>query len=319
MQVLEAGSADEWEDIVSNCFVPLRAGALSEDFHGRMDHLMLDPAVSVSVVTTDGTTADRTPRLAARAESDDLHLSLQRSSRGTITQNGRTVRIRPGSVSVYATDAPHYLDYTAPAQQQLIVQVSSTALGLPAAMITDATSRIRTPVAEEARVLYGYTARVLERAEGENLAHASEVAAITKDLAATMIHASFTSGRVVPKTPGGLLVTIRDFIMAHVQTVRIDDITSEFFISRRTLYNLFAGSGTTPGEFLRSSRLARAAARLSDATWCAWTISEIAAECGFADATTFTRAFRREYGCTPSEWRQLLTGIARRTTAVTPG
>ena len=67
MVVLEAESADEWEDVVSNCFVPLRTSSLGPDFHAQIDYLQLDERISVSVVKTDGTVVERTSRLAATA------------------------------------------------------------------------------------------------------------------------------------------------------------------------------------------------------------------------------------------------------------
>jgi AraC-like DNA-binding protein len=313
--VLEAKSADEWEDVVSDCFVPLRTAAFSEEFHGQMDYLRLDDRVSVSVVTTDGTIAERTPRLAARAESDDLHLSLQDSSRGTVRQGGRMVSVRPGSVSTYATDAPYYLDYSEPDQRQVIIQVSRSALKLPPSMIADSCSRLAVPHSDAARVLFSYVALVQRRAAAGALENPDEVAEVTKDLSSTMIHSSFSKGRVVPQSAGGLMFTVKDFITANVATLRVDDIANQFYMSRRGLYNLFGRTDMSPAEYLRNVRLGHAAAMLTDSKHHDWSIARIGAECGFPDATTFTRAFRREFSCTPSEWRmssdQLAGGIPR--------
>lgn len=304
MVVLEADSADEWEDVVSNCFVPLKAAAFSEGFHGKMDYLRLDERVSVSVVTTDGTVAERTPRLAARAENDDLHLSLQESSRGTVSQRGRMVSVRPGSVSTYATDSPYYLDYSEPGQRQLIIQVSRSTLKLPPSMIADSCSRLAVPSSDAARVLFSYVALLQKRATSGPLGDEEELAEITKDLSSTMIHSSFTTGRVVPQSPGGLMFTVKDFVTANVATLRVDDIANEFYMSRRSLYNLFGRTDTSPADYLRNVRLGHAAAMLADPKRAHWSVSRIGAECGFPDATTFTRAFRREFSCTPREWRR---------------
>lgn len=304
MVVLEAESADEWEDVVSNCFVPLRAAAFSDGFHGKMDHLRLDERVSVSVVTTDGTLAERTPRLAARAENDDLHLSLQDSSRGTVRQGGRMVSVRPGSVSTYATDAPYYLDYSAPEQRQVIIQVSRTALRLPPSMIADSCSRLAVPASGASRVLFSYVSLLQRRAGAGEIDDLDEVAEVTKDLSSTMIHSSFSSGRVVPQSPGGLIFTVKDFITANVATLRVDDIANEFYMSRRSLYNLFGRTGTSPADYLRNVRLGHAAAMLTNPAYREWSVGRVGAHCGFPDATTFTRAFRREFSCTPSEWRR---------------
>lgn len=304
MVVLEAESADEWEDVVSNCFVPLRTSSFSAGFRGRMDHLRLDDRVSVSVVTTDGTTADRTARLAANAANDDLHLSLQESSRGTVRQGNRMVSVRRGSVSTYATDQAYYLDYSEPDQRQLIVQVSRSALRLPAAMVADSCARIAVPASDAARVLFSYVSVQQRRAVSEALDGIYEVAEVTKDLSATMIHSSFASGRVVPQSPGGLMFTVQDFITSNVATLSVDDIAHEFHMSRRSLYNLFGRTGSSPADYLRNLRLASAAVMLTDPAHSAWSIARIASECGFPDSTTFTRAFRREYSCTPREWRR---------------
>lgn len=308
MVVLEVESADEWEDVVSNCFVPLRTAALSEGFRGKLDYLRLDERVSVSVVTTDGNIADRTPRLAARAESDDLHISLQDSSKGTVWQGGRMVSVRPGSVSTYATDAPYCLDYSAPDQRQVIIQVSRSALNLPSAMVSASCARIAVPNSNAARVLFSYVSLVQKRAATGVVEDSDEVAEIAKDLSATMIHSSFSSGRVVPQSPGGLMFTVQDFITANVATLRVDDIAHEFYMSRRSLYNLFGRADMSPADFLRTVRLENAAKMLESGKHQHWTVAQIGVECGFPDATTFTRAFRREFGCTPSDWRVAARG-----------
>ena len=63
------------------------------------------------------------------------------------------------------------------------------------------------------------------------------------------------------------------------------------------LYRLFEQLQTSPGDYLRRTRLATAARMLLQSR--DRTVAEIAALCGFDDATTFTRAFRRQYGLTP--------------------
>ena len=211
--------------------------------------------------------------------------------------------VRPGSVSTYATDSPYYLDYSEPDQRQLIIQVSRSALKLPASMIADSCSRLAVPSSEASRVLFSYVALLQRRAAEGPLGNVDEVAEITKDLSSTMIHSSFSSGRVVPQSPGGLMFTVQDFITANVATLRVDDIANEFYMSRRSLYNLFGRTGTSPADYLRNVRLGNAAAMLADPKHSNWSVSRIGAACGFADATTFTRAFRREFSCTPREWR----------------
>ena len=60
--------------------------------------------------------------------------------------------------------------------------------------------------------------------------------------------------------------------------------------------------GTTPGAYLRETRVRRAAEALIDSST---PIGEIALDAGFADQSHFTRLFRTSYGVTPQRWRAL--------------
>ncbi|WP_062524227.1 AraC family transcriptional regulator [Demequina rhizosphaerae] len=302
MVVLAAASADAWQDVVSRCFIPINCGAFEPGFSGRMDQLELDDSISISAVATDGHTVDRSERLAARAEGDALHLSLQVASRGTVRQGRRMVSVRPGTASMYATDAPYYLDYSEPGQRQLIVQVSRAALDAPRTAMTEGLSHLTVPASDATRVFFTY-ALDLHRQGAAGGPSASDAAEVTKDLAATMIRASAEGARVLPRTRGGLLRAIEDFVSVNLPRVHVDDIAAEFFISRRTVYHVFEEVGTTPSDYLRRHRLELAASRLTDPEHAHRSIGEIAAGAGFDDATTFTRAFRRQHGMTPREWR----------------
>ncbi|WP_062205099.1 helix-turn-helix domain-containing protein [Demequina salsinemoris] len=303
MVVHAAGSADEWQDVVSRCFIPISFGSFEPGFTARMDHLELDDSISISCVATDGHTVNRSERLAARSEVDDLHLSLQVASRGTVRQGRRMVSVRPGNASMYATHSPYYLDYSEPGQRQLIVQVSQSALDVPPEVVKGRLGQLSLPANDATRVFFTYALDLHRHGAPPQSAQAKEAAEVAKDLAATMIRASAEGARVLPRTRGGLLRAIQDFVSVNLPHVRVDDIAAEFFMSRRTVYHVFEDVGMTPSDYLRNRRLALAAARLIDPEFTDMPIAEIAVGAGFDDATTFTRAFRRQHGVTPREWR----------------
>ncbi|MBY0686980.1 AraC family transcriptional regulator [Microbacterium marinilacus] len=302
MEVLEAESADGWESVVSGCFVPLRCAGFEPAFAGRMEHVALDDRLSVSLVTTCGTSAERTARLARRAEADDVHISLQRSSHGTVSADGRATSVRPGSVTIYATDRPYYLDYSWRDQQQHIVQVSRTSLGLPPRMLEAAMARLAVPggaSSSSARNLFSY---VRELPDGPA---SSRVADVTRDLARVMIRSSFADGVVVPRTSGGLRHAVKEYLRQNATRpgLDMDQVARQHFVSRRRLYQAFEQAGQSPAAFLRAERLRVAARLLTDPRQAGRTVEQIGYAAGFEDPTTFTRAFRRAYGCAPREWR----------------
>lgn len=60
-------------------------------------------------------------------------------------------------------------------------------------------------------------------------------------------------------------------------------------------------TGFSPIDYLMRVRLARAAEQLLQS---GESISGIAADCGFADSNYFSRQFRKQYNCSPREYRK---------------
>ncbi len=300
MVVLEVESADEWETIVSGCFVPLRCAGFEPSFLGRMEHTGLDECVSVSLVSTSGTSADRTETLSRRAQSDDLHLSLQRSSSGTVVAGGGSVGVRPGAVTIYATDRPYYLDYSPPGQQQLIVQISRASLGLPRSMLEEAMRRLAVPGGWRAPAAHNLFSYVGELPDGAS----ADVGDTVRDLSAVMIRSSFGEGTSVPRTSHGLRHAVRQYLRtnATVRGLDMDAVARAHFVSRRRLYQVFEAVGLSPASVLRAERLDIAGRLLRDAP--DRTVEWVAYESGFSDVGTFTRAFGRANGMSPREWRR---------------
>jgi AraC-like DNA-binding protein len=89
-----------------------------------------------------------------------------------------------------------------------------------------------------------------------------------------------------------------------------DGLAAELGISKRYLQQLLAGSGTSFVHELTATRLDRASEMLTDPRAGSLPVGEIAFRCGFLDPGYFSRAFRKRFGVTPSEWR---VGLGSRT------
>ena len=69
------------------------------------------------------------------------------------------------------------------------------------------------------------------------------------------------------------------------------------------LHRIFTGStGESLASYVRRVRLERAAQKLR---WGAVDITEVALAAGYASHAAFSKAFRQQYGLSPSEFRQL--------------
>lgn len=96
---------------------------------------------------------------------------------------------------------------------------------------------------------------------------------------------------------------VRRAIERHLQnpTLGTDMLCRKVGMSRSQLYRLLEGEGGVV-RYIQRKRLEVSYSRLSDIMNTA-SISEIAKDVCFPDATSFSRAFRREFGLSPSDVR----------------
>lgn len=79
-------------------------------------------------------------------------------------------------------------------------------------------------------------------------------------------------------------------------------VCQQLGMSRAKLYRLFGPIGGV-GRYIQQRRMARAYEAVTDPARASGRVGEIAARCGFGNASVFSRAFRRAYGVSPSELR----------------
>lgn len=93
---------------------------------------------------------------------------------------------------------------------------------------------------------------------------------------------------------------VRDYLQAHCgDNVVVDDLAKVAGLSRVHLTRAFTRQfGTPPHVYLNSIRLRRAQAAMLSGT----PIAEVAAACGFADQSHFTRRFKGAIGISPAQW-----------------
>ncbi|GAB3840358.1 helix-turn-helix transcriptional regulator [Dactylosporangium cerinum] len=99
--------------------------------------------------------------------------------------------------------------------------------------------------------------------------------------------------------------------MVHLRThvtdpdLSADKLAAHFGISKRYLYAVLARMDVTLSEWIRAERLSRAARALTNPANALVSVAAIARTSGYPDHSTFSRAFKQQYGCTPSQWRAL--------------
>ena len=81
----------------------------------------------------------------------------------------------------------------------------------------------------------------------------------------------------------------------------MSDLSRRFFISERSISSLFRKElGTTFSKFLSRRRLIAAKLLIEEGN----TLEVVAEKAGFPDYSTFYRAFQKEYGVNPRQYKQ---------------
>ncbi|MBD0256280.1 MAG: response regulator, partial [Cytophagales bacterium] len=87
----------------------------------------------------------------------------------------------------------------------------------------------------------------------------------------------------------------------HVYGFDLEQLSQALHLTPSTLHRkLKALMGVSPGDLIRNYRLERARDLLGRKT--GKNVADIALEVGFNDASTFTKAFTKKFGCAPSEY-----------------
>ena len=117
------------------------------------------------------------------------------------------------------------------------------------------------------------------------------------------------TNRIAPKDRD-LAENIKHYINRNYQnSLSLKSLCEVFGCSRTTLINHFRKRyGISVSEYINQYRLDKAAQMLSDSKVM---IKIIACSCGFCDQNYFSKAFYKQYGCTPSEYRNNESSIQK--------
>lgn len=127
-------------------------------------------------------------------------------------------------------------------------------------------------------------------------------------IAACLAPSAHRIGEAQPLINVTLMERVRRAIRRHLHssTLGPELICQEAATSRSQLYRLLEGEGGV-GHYIQKQRLSEAFAMLCDSP-ATTTISAIAEMLCFADSSSFARAFRREFGVSPSDVRDAARG-----------
>lgn len=257
----------------------------------------------------------RNRHTSAMIDDDDVVLVYAPRGRGTLRQAGQETSIEDGEAVLVSNGMAGEFLGDVPSELCNFrfdrALLSSLAGGLDEALLR------RVPRDNPAlRLLAAYCGVVND---GEALASPElrrSIALHMHDLAALVVGAT-RDGAETARTRGVRAARMRAIKRDIAEAIGRPGLTAAAVATRQRisesyLRKLFENEGTSFTDFVLRQRLAGAHRLLSDPRRATEKISAIAYEAGFADLSYFNRAFRRHYGCTPSEARAHRGGHADR-------
>ncbi|MGW1546966.1 helix-turn-helix domain-containing protein [Streptomyces sp. NPDC002346] len=296
-------SMDFWHDAVLAQLVGMDISAEGGTYAATMrtDHL---GDLRISAVECDPGAVHRAPRFIARGDGHEVFVAVLTRGLAQVEQDDRATELRPGDVAFVETIRPFRAWF--PQRFQLkIFAVPRNLLGLAEADLRQITARSMRPETGLAALLSPFMSRLADTSESYSRPAAEQLAGSAVDLlaaaAAQQLAAEPTS---LPGADRVLLLRIHRFIRWHLAE---PDLTPEavaraHHISVRYLHRLFEGEGTTVSRWIRELRMQECRRELTATAAQGAGVGSVARRWGFTSTSHFGRAFRREYGTSPTEW-----------------
>ncbi|GAA1257149.1 helix-turn-helix domain-containing protein [Kitasatospora nipponensis] len=248
----------------------------------------------------------RTPELIRRSDPELWELGYVVSGTMSMEQDRSWTQVRTGDLLLYDTSRPFTSHVLTDNSRVTILHLPKAAVPLPAQALRGLLSR-RLPAHGTGGLLAGLLRQLTETRwsalEAEHLGSAAVQLAC-----AFLGGMADREGLLPPETRQSVLLhEVKAFIRDHLTEPQLSPqtIADAHCISVRHLHYLFGTEERTVSTFIRRLRLDRCRADLVRPGLAKHPVGTIGTRWGFADATTFSRAFRTAYGLPPGEYRRL--------------
>ena len=297
---------DYWASAHDRVLHPLRLRRPGTDpFTGRIRAHRVG-GVTLYRIQGDASTIERTRRLVARHDPEELQVTHLIRGRFRIEQGGRIAVVGAGDVSGYETSHPYQVQ-SEDAFQLLLFSLPRVLLGGWADTIC-----ARTAVAMDGRAgtpaLAGPFLRGL--ADGVEDGSLDADSAGLADCLVDIVRLLFTdppdrASRADSRTSSALFAQVVTYIEAHLGEPALGprSIGAAHFVSPRQLHKVFQVEGHTVAGWIRARRLDAVCRDLADPALRDRPIHALASARGFIDAPHFSRLFRSTHGCSPGQFR----------------
>lgn len=292
-----------WRDSIGQVMLELDIEASGRGFSAQLDQYGLGPATANFLRATSQSVA-RSRRCISRSIQEAFLLVHLREGEFEFERHGQTTLVRAGDCVLM--DSRERYEVRCPQPTSCLI------LHLPPQWLRGFLPRPEAVAGRVMRPDRGWSAAVSAAIAALQPTEMSQLALPPGVVAEQVVSLlALAAGPVVgtgvsrpEQLNGRLYQALRDCY--HEIGLTPAAIAGELGISARYLHHLFAKQSTTFGKELVRIRLERARDLLRDRRCADTPIGDIAARCGFAEASHFARCFRSTFGFAPSDYRRRL-------------
>jgi AraC-like DNA-binding protein len=303
--VREREKLDYWREIVCDTFVELECRAGAEHFYGSIESRELGD-IRLARVSSTAQHVVRTPSRIARSALEYFFLSLQLHGRGCHRQDGRIAHLSPGDFAIYDTTRPYELVFGDPFSQLVLClprEIVKSRLA-DAERLTACAVQGRSGSGRLASMFLRQLASQVDTVDAASLPRLQ--GSVVDLIATALAEQRRQADPALSESRGVLIQRVLQYIEDHLGDAELtcERVAERHRISERYLRLLFEELGTCASDWIWRRRLERARLDLSDPQRRQLSVTTIGFTWGFKDSAHFSRAFKAQFGCTPTEARQ---------------
>lgn len=301
--MLQSRTLGQWQVEAAAAFGPLHITAPEPEKFRANVRTVTAGEVTLYDLTTPAHTVERRSESITTATAPFGKLSLQLAGDCTVRQDGRESLLRPGDLAFYVTQRPYQLEYPGH-HHSLVVHFPQSFVHMPPEDVAGVTATRISGESGLGRVavpLFEQLAMNFEILDGP---HAGSLVRSALDMLVTVLSSELQ--QEAESSPSAALVRqAADYIDAHIDDpdLRPGAIARALYVSVRHLHSQFAAHNQSVAAVIRARRLELIRRDLADPLRATETIQTIGTRYGLPDASHVSRAFRAEYGQSPSHFR----------------
>lgn len=295
---------DQWRAAIRRSFAALEITAPDEErFQANLRSVELDD-VHLFDMTTDAHRVVRTAQLVEQDQGEYFKLSLQLEGECILRQDGRECVLRPGDLGLYVAYRPYELDFRGP-QHSMVMTFPRSVVHMTPAQIELVTARRVTQDRGLGRVAAPMFRDLAENMDVLHGPHAMRLVRSALGMLVSVLSSEVLELHTVE--PGDLLVQQASaYIDDHLGDPDLSpgDIAKALYVSVRQLHSRFAAQELTVSSSIRLKRLEAIRDDLADPALSDETVHAVSCRHGLLDPAHLSKAFKAEFGETPSAYRR---------------